>query len=129
LGRVCALQKQYGRTDAELQTLVEGFCWILSDYPMDSILMALKHYVMTKADIPTPADLRNIIDPPPLPLSGAVYIDIKKRGREDQFITRDEKEYCRKYEEQEMAKSRGGSEELRQAQAQIASHTRMIEGY
>lgn len=122
LGKVCALQKQYGKTAAELETLVEGFCWILEDYPMPAILQAMKTYVAQKADIPTPADLKAIIDPPPQPLSRDVYVKYQKLARDGQYLLSDERAYCRAYEAQEHAKARGGSQALRSAQAEIAHH-------
>lgn len=63
LSRVCALQKQYGKTRSELETLVEGFYWILAEYPVDRILTGIQRYVKRHPDIPSPSDIANIIDP------------------------------------------------------------------
>lgn len=126
------MQKQYGKTAAELETLVEGFCWALEGYEIDEILNAMRQYVARKNDIPTPSDILNIIDPPPAPvqpLSGAVYIEIKKRMRSDVYVTIAEREYCQSYENQEMAKCRGGTPELRQAQAEVESYSRLQLGW
>ena len=46
--------------------------------------------------MPTPADIVKIIEPPK-PVQkwcGATFIDIKRRTRENQFITDEEKKYC-----------------------------------
>lgn len=62
LAKVCVLQKRYGRTEAELETLVEGFCWVLGDFPMPDILIAIAQYVRNHTDIPAPADIIAIIN-------------------------------------------------------------------
>lgn len=62
LSQLCALQKQYGKTQAELETLVEGFSWALADYAMPEIIKAMRKYVLTASDIPAPADVIKIIE-------------------------------------------------------------------
>lgn len=61
LSQVCALQKQYGKTQAELETLVEGFSWVLADYPMPKIIKAFREYVISHSDIPAPSDIIKLI--------------------------------------------------------------------
>lgn len=107
LSQVCALQKQYGKTQAELETLVEGFCWALEDYPMDRILSALAQYVRIKSDIPAPADLVAIIDPAPEPLSAAVYVGLKQRISEGYYPLSEERAFMRAFEAQEIDKAKG----------------------
>lgn len=88
LGQICELQKQYGKTAANLETLVDGFLWVLADYPMDVILNALAKYVKRNPDIPAPADIVNLIDPlkqewkPDWP----AYIALKKRVQRDGYF-------------------------------------------
>ena len=41
LATACKLQKQYGQTEAELETLVEGFCLVLAEHPMRRIIEAM----------------------------------------------------------------------------------------
>ncbi len=92
---------------------------------MESILYGLKVYSRSKNDIPAPADIIAIIDPPPPPkerLSGAVYVALKKQIVDNIFITPKEREYMAAYEKQELDKVRGGSDELREAQAQIGEY-------
>lgn len=62
LSQVCALQKQYGKTQAELETLVEGFHWLLSDYHIADIKTAFREYMLEHSDIPAPADIKKIIE-------------------------------------------------------------------
>lgn len=46
--------------------------------------------------MPTPAEIIRIIEPPmePRKWCGATFIDIKRRKRENQFITNAENKYC-----------------------------------
>jgi hypothetical protein len=62
LSQICALQKAYGKTEHELETLVEGFSWALSDYEMPDILKAMRLYITTHSDIPAPNDIIQIIN-------------------------------------------------------------------
>lgn len=61
LSRVCVLQKQYGKTKQELEELVEGFAWLLADFPMAAVAGAFKSYLRERSDIPAPADIIAII--------------------------------------------------------------------
>lgn len=62
LRQTCALQKAYGKTSDELETLVEGFSWALAEYHIDEITRAMAHYIKTNADIPAPANIIEIIE-------------------------------------------------------------------
>lgn len=62
ISQTCSLQKQYGKTEAELEVLVEGFSWILADYDMDKITAAFKIYIQNFSDIPAPSDILKIIE-------------------------------------------------------------------
>lgn len=129
LGKVCALQKQYGKTQAELKTLVEGFCWVLADYPMPVILDALAQYIRHNSDIPAPADLVKIIDPPKPELSPTLYVKYQKQAASGDILLCDERAFCRAFEAQEMAKTRGGSEVLRDARREVEGHQILSGGH
>lgn len=62
LAKVCALQKQYGKTSAELEVLVDGFEWVLKDYEVKDIINAMGEYIKRNSDIPAPADIVKLID-------------------------------------------------------------------
>ena len=64
LASVCALQRQYGKSPAELGTLVEGFSWALAEFPVAEVIKAIGVYISYHPDIPTPSDIRKIIEPP-----------------------------------------------------------------
>lgn len=55
------MQKAYGKTPSELETLVEGFSWALADYTMQNIIKAMREYVLNNSDIPAPSDIIKII--------------------------------------------------------------------
>lgn len=86
---------------------------------MDEILNALQVYIKTKSDIPAPADLANIIKPPPVELSAAVYVSLQKKAYSGAYLLRPEREYCEKFRRQEMEKGKGGSDELRDANYEL----------
>lgn len=94
--KICSLQKQFGKTEAELKTLVDGFVWMLGDQPALKVFEAIKQYVLRNNDIPTPSDVMNIIDPPKEEHKWCVvtFLDIKRRKREGQFVMDHEEQYC-----------------------------------
>lgn len=102
IGQVFDMQKQYGKTTGQLETLIKGFCWALSQYPAAQVIEGFQKYVITKSDMPTPCDIRNIIDPQPptwMP-DKAYYVNLKKiREEHGPFgLDQDEIEYIAKYE-------------------------------
>lgn len=62
ISQACALQKQYGKTRQELETLVEGFAWALASYKIQDITKAFRVYVKNNSDIPAPNDILKIIE-------------------------------------------------------------------
>jgi hypothetical protein len=63
MSQVFDMQKQYGKTAGQLETVIEGFCWALGKYPVDVVIEGLRQYVMRHPDIQSPSDIANIIDP------------------------------------------------------------------
>lgn len=122
LAQVCELQKQYGKAAANLEVLVGGFLWLLAGIPMQEILGAMRSYVLKKNDIPTPAELLNIINPPAPVLSGAAYIGLRKKLADDVYLTPDDRAFIRAYEKQETDKLRGPTEELSRAILEIENY-------
>lgn len=119
LAKVCALQQQYGKTEAELDTLVEGFLWALGDYPVEKIIDAIGKHIRKSPTIPTPADIEKIINPPRPKPDWAVYVSIKKRAQEGRWIYQDERDFlseCETYAKEHLAEE---TENFRNAQLQI----------
>ena len=87
LSQACALLKQFGKTPAELRTLRDGFLQALSDIPIADLIKALWMHVNTADDIPTPRQLRAIVqpNPPEWKPDWPVYIALKKRVQRDGY--------------------------------------------
>lgn len=64
ISRVCALQRTYGKTQNDIPTLVEGFAWALAPYPFEKVIWAFGEFIRSNPDLPTPSDIRLLIDPP-----------------------------------------------------------------
>lgn len=131
LGVVCALQQQYGKTTAELELLVEGFSRVLKHRPMAQIIDAIEKYTLKNPNIPAPADIENIINPPPPKIDWPLYIELKKRARDgNYYLDGDEKKFLRNCEDMAILKQRGELENYNAAQGQLASHHQaMLEDY
>lgn len=124
LGKICQLQRQYGKTEAELEVLVEGFCWILPDYTMEAILGAIQQFVRKRADIPTPADIEAILNPPLPKPDWAAYVALKKSIHEGAYLLSDERKFLRECEEYARKHHAEEMENYRSAQLQIETHLR-----
>lgn len=125
LSRICALQHQYGKTEAELETLVEGFCWALSMYTMDVILGGIKQFVLKKSDIPAPADIEAILNPPLPKPDWPLYIELKKRLREGNvYVTEEEKRFVRNCEDMAILRQHGELQNFHTARAELDAHLR-----
>src|SRR3990167_10013519 len=80
LALACILQKTYGKTPAELETLTDGFLWVLGDdFPVADIVTAIGRYCRRQPDLPAPADIANILDPRDPRLSTALYVELSRR--------------------------------------------------
>jgi hypothetical protein len=121
------LQGQYGKTAAELETLVEGYCWVLGRYPIQTIIDAIGTFIRTSRDIPKPADIEAVINPPPPKIDWPLYIELKKRLREGNvYVDRDEKQFVRNCEDLAIIRQRGEMASYNDAQRQLESHQRQL---
>ena len=117
---ICALQKQYGKTEKELEILVEGFSRVLRRRPIQAIIDAIETYSLTNAGIPAPADIENIINPPPPKIDWALYIELKKRLREGNvYVDQDEKQFLRDCEAVGVDRMRGETQNYQNAQLDL----------
>lgn len=62
LSKICILQRQYGKTESDLEVLVEGFVWALEGYDFEEMLVAIKDFIRADPNIPTPSDVIKIIE-------------------------------------------------------------------
>lgn len=75
------MQKQYGKTPAELEILVEGFSWVLADHSIVKIMAAMREYIQHNSDIPAPADILKIIEKQSKPPCTEIPIETLLRYR------------------------------------------------
>jgi hypothetical protein len=98
----CSLQQQYGKSAADLELLVEGFAWVLKPYAVERVLDGIEVFMRENFTIPTPYDIRQIIDPipPKFKPNPAYYVKPQKIFEaEGAFgLNDDEIEYIRRYE-------------------------------
>lgn len=103
LGRVFDLQKQYGKSADQINNIVAGFCWALGKYPLLKVVGGIQQYILDRSDMPTPADIRAIIDPPPpkKEWDKSVYIKLQQvfKAEGPYGLNEEEYEYIRGYEE------------------------------
>lgn len=90
-----------------LKAIKRGMVWVLGDYDIDLVEEAFKQYISRNNQMPTPADILNIIDPPKEKLSPVLYQQIKKKIADGGFyLTDEEKNFLRKFEKQELDKAK-----------------------
>lgn len=106
----------YGKTPDQLTNAGRMFIAVLSPYPMLEIKKAFVEWARRNSAIPTPADILNIIDPPPPTPDWAAYVAIRQKMRDGYtFVMPDQRRYVawcedyavnklKSYEEREKAK-------------------------
>lgn len=127
LTMVCALQQQYGKTQAELEILVEGFSRVLKHYPMHFVIDAIEKYTLKNPNIPAPADIEAIINPPAPKIDWPLYIELKKRLREGNvYVDQDEKKFIRNCEDLAILRQKSEMGNFQEAQKQLENHTKQL---
>jgi hypothetical protein len=105
IGQVMAVQKTYGKSAADLETIVEGYCRFLQTFSMIEIESALEKYILSHDDLPSPSSIAQIIDPSLAPLSNSVYIEVCAKIRAGTtYVTDAERAFKNRYEANEFKK-------------------------
>lgn len=113
--------KVYGKEPEQLKDTVDVFLMVLGKYSYNQFQNAMSKYLSRKADMPTPADIVNIIDPPQEELSSAMFIQIMRDCTiGGKLLWGDEKRYVDEFKRREMAKVRGGSDVLHDCESELA---------
>jgi hypothetical protein len=87
---------------------------------MEVVKNGFLQHIKRSSNLPTPADIMNIIDPLPEELSPAMYVSIMKECTiGGKLLWGDKKRYVEEFERREMAKVRGGSELLIDCQREL----------
>jgi len=129
LAIVCALQKQYGKTPAEFELLVEGFSRVLKYYPMKQIIEAIDKFTLKNPGIPSPADIETIINPPLPKIDWPFYITLNKKridSNYNYYLSPEEKQFMRNCEDLAILRQRGEMENYDNAQRQIEQHKALM---
>lgn len=86
----------YGKEPEALAGITQVFLMVLGRFNFPEVEKAFQIYLEKGNSMPKPADIVKIIEPPveQRKWCGATFIDIKRRWRENQFITDAEKKYC-----------------------------------
>ena len=87
----------YGKEPEQLENLNMVFQMVLERFTFVEIYNAFKTYLERHTDMPTPADIVSLIEPPnpSEKLSMEVFRDIRYRQKTGQFITTEEEKYLR----------------------------------
>ena len=113
--------KVYGKEPEQLKDTVDVFLMVLGKYSYNQFQTAISKYLSRNSDMPTPADIVNIIDPPQEELSSAMFIQIMRDCTiGGKLLWGDEKRYVDEFKRREMAKVRGGSDVLRDCESELA---------
>jgi len=73
LTQTYTMLKKYGEAADTTAIREAGFQWVLGDYSIDHITQAFKEYLRTGKEIPTSADIVEILDPSVKSLCPKVY--------------------------------------------------------
>lgn len=115
-----AALKVFGKEPEHIRDTIALFQRVLAPYSLRQVSAAFDEYVSRNSDMPSPADIVNIIDPPNKELSAAVYVSLQKKAYSGDYLDREERAYCEAFRRQEYAKVRGGSSALQEAEQEIS---------
>ena len=105
--------KAYGKTYDQMDNISRAFKLVLMPYSTKQIQDAFAKHLSTGDEMPTPKDIVAIIDPSTQPRkwSATAFMDIKRRQREGQFISKEEADYCENYIKAQLEGARVGERE------------------
>lgn len=109
----------YGKTPDQLANATKMFVNILKDYPMDAVIKAFGSWMRRSSIMPTPADIINIIDPPPAKPCWNTVRAIENKIKENLFVMDEERNYltyCSRYTLQEFQQNQQDRKNLQQYQ-------------
>jgi hypothetical protein len=89
----------YGKTEKQFENSLAGFLRLLSKYSFNAIENAIYKYLEHATVMPKPSDLIKIINPPKpkRAFCKVTFLDIKRRKRENQFVSLEEEKYCQEF--------------------------------
>lgn len=86
----------YGGTNESLEASVMIMQMVLGKYSYEVVRNAFEKYIENNSDMPKPADIVKIIDPPKEKKQWCkvTFLEIKRKKRENIFTTDEEDKYC-----------------------------------
>lgn len=98
LGACLLVQRTYGKQGSDIEKITNVFLKILSGFEPERVIDAVKEWVETSSEFPTPADILQILNPKPK-FEYAVYQRLAHKAKVDGVsMTSDEWSYLRGYE-------------------------------
>jgi hypothetical protein len=107
----------FGRTPDQLADACFMFVNRLEKYPFDIVCEAFGRYMDRNSKMPTPADIINIIDPPPAKPCWNTVRAIENKIKENLFVMDEERNYltyCSRYTLQEFQQNQQDRQRLQQ---------------
>jgi hypothetical protein len=91
--------KSYGKEPEQLEGIVRLFKVVLGRYTWESIESAFLSHLSSSEDMPTPANIVAFIDSDKSDKKwcSVTFLDIKRRIREGEYVTLEEKRYCEEF--------------------------------
>ena len=97
--------RKYGEAADTTAIREAGFQWMLEDYTIEEVTDAFKQYLKVGKEIPTPADIIEILDPTVKPLCPRMYSSLVARSKKGKFeLTWEEWKYIEQYENQQLSR-------------------------
>ena len=97
LGACLVTQRTYGKQATDMEKALKVFIRVLSDYEPEKVIQAIKKWLLTSPDFPTPADILNILNPQPK-FDYAVYNALNDRLKRGEKLDYSQMEYIKAYE-------------------------------
>lgn len=89
--------RTYGKTVEDLDATLGLFELVMEEYRPEQVKAGMLQWLKTSNQMPTPADIIGIIDPPPKEPDRAVYVSISKKAPE--LRTSEDWSFMREYED------------------------------
>jgi len=119
------IQKKYGEQADHVKVRDDNFQRKLGRFCFDDVEQAFEAYTNHKNDIPSPADIINILEPTPPIFREAMFIGIKQKSKSGSYVSSDEWKYCSHYEQQELDKMEAWERQVKRVKATPPEYQRL----
>lgn len=102
----------FGKEPEQLENVDKLFQFTLQEFTIKEVKEAFQEYVKNNSVMPKPSDIVDIITGAKEKVwCSATFIDLRRRGREGQYLTPEERQYCDDFV---AAKVEGNSKAIKQ---------------